>query len=174
MTSAQQDLARTRSSSGEAVFGPRGGISAVALGDLAAAIRGEIVTPADPGWDSARQPWDLVDQRPALVAMPLDAGDVRAVMLFARRHGLRVAPQGTGHNAVPLGSLGDTILLSTRRMRGVEVDPDRNRARVEAGTVWSEVSQAATPRGLFPLAGSSPNVGVIGYTLGGGLSWFGR
>jgi FAD/FMN-containing dehydrogenase len=137
-------------------------------------MRGEIVTAADPGWDDARQPWDLVDQRPAVVAMPLDAADVRTVVLFARRHGLHVAPQGTGHNAGPLGPLEDTILLSTRRMRGVDIDPTRRTARVEAGALWVEVAQAATSHGLFPLSGSSPNVGVIGYTLGGGLSWLAR
>jgi FAD/FMN-containing dehydrogenase len=170
----QQDVAETSASSGLASSGTDGTISSDAVRELAAAIRGEIVTPAHPGWDRARQPWDLVDQRPALVVLPLDAGDVRATVLFARRHGLHVTPQATGHNAAPLGPLEDTILLSTRHMRGVQVDAARRTARAEAGVVWSEVTQATTPYGLFPLAGSSPNVGVIGYTLGGGLSWLGR
>jgi FAD/FMN-containing dehydrogenase len=146
----------------------------VAVRDLAAAMKGETVTPEDSGWDDARQPWDLVDQRPALVAMPVDADDVQAVVSFAHRQALRVAPQGTGHNAGPLGPLGDTILLSTRRMRGIVVDPTRNMARVEAGALSVELSQATSPYGLFPLTGSSPNVGTIGFTLGGGLSWLGR
>ena len=135
---------------------------------------GEIVTPGDPGPDDARQPWDLVDQRPAVVVMPLDDDDVRAVVLFARRHGLRVAPQGTGHNAGPPGALEDTDWLSTGAMRGIDIDPARCTARVESGAVWVEVTEVATPHGLFPLAGSSPNVGVVGYTLDGGLSWLGR
>jgi FAD/FMN-containing dehydrogenase len=143
-------------------------------GELAAAMRGEIVTPGDAGWDEARQPWDLVDQRPAVVVFPVNAADVQTVVWFARRHGLRVAPQGTGHNAGPLAPLEDTILLSTRRMRGVDIDAAGRTARVEAGVLWVEVAQAATPHGLFPLSGSSPNVGVIGYTLGGGLSWLAR
>jgi FAD/FMN-containing dehydrogenase len=170
----QQDVAETSASSGLASSGTDGTISSEAVRELAAAIRGEIVTPAHPGWDFARQPWDLVDQRPALVVLPLDAGDVRATVLFARRHGMHITPQATGHNAAPLGPLEDTILLSTRRMRGVQVDAARRTARAEAGVVWSDVTQATTPYGLFPLAGSSPNVGVIGYTLGGGLSWLGR
>ena len=59
-------------------------------------------------------------------------------------------------------------------MRGVEIDPEARTARVQAGTLWLEVTEAATPHGLFPLSGSSPDVGVVGYTLGGGLSWLAR
>ena len=59
-------------------------------------------------------------------------------------------------------------------MRGVSVDPDRRTARVQAGAVWLEVVEAAAQHGLAALAGSSPDVGVVGYTLGGGLSFLGR
>ena len=59
-------------------------------------------------------------------------------------------------------------------MRGVEIDVEAQTARVAAGTLWLEVTEASTPHGLFPLSGSSPDVGVVGYTLGGGLSWLAR
>jgi len=139
------------------------------------ALTGDLVTPDQPEWDLARRAWNLaVDQRPALVAIPADADDVRAVMEHAIGAGLRVAPQGTGHSAGAIASLEGTILLSTQRMRGVEIDVERRIARVAAGTLWIEVTEASSPHGLAPLSGSSPDVGVIGYTLGGGLSWLGR
>jgi FAD/FMN-containing dehydrogenase len=139
------------------------------------ALTGDVVTPEQPEWDLARRAWNLTaDQRPAFVAFPADAADVQTVVEHAIRTGMKVAPQGTGHNAAALGSLEGTILLSTQRMRGVEVDPEARTARVQAGTLWIEVSEAATPHGLFPLSGSSPDVGVVGYTLGGGLSWLAR
>ena len=139
------------------------------------ALTGDIVTPDHAEWDIARRAWNLaVDQRPALVAFPADAADVQSLIEYAIRSGLKVAPQGTGHNAAALGALDDTILLSTQRMRGVEIDPEARTARVQAGTLWLEVTEAATPHGLFPLSGSSPDVGVVGYTLGGGLSWLAR
>lgn len=139
-------------------------------------IAGDIVTADDPNWDSARQAWALaVDQRPAAVALPESPEDIVTIVNFARAHGLRVAPQGTGHNAHPLeDALTESILVKTERMRHVEIDADARRARVEAGAVWRDVTVPAAEHGLAALAGSSPDVGVVGYTLGGGHSWLGR
>ena len=143
--------------------------------DTLPALTGDLVTPDQPEWDLARRAWNLaVDQRPAMVALPADEGDVLALVDYAIRNDLKIAPQGTGHNAAAIASLEDTILVSTQRMRGVEIDVAAQTARVQAGTLWLEVTEAATPHGLFPLSGSSPDVGVVGYTLGGGLSWLAR
>jgi FAD/FMN-containing dehydrogenase len=115
-----------------------------------------------------------VDQHPAAVALPESAADVVAAVDFARQHRLRVAAQGTGHNAAPLGSLADTLLINTRAMRQLRVYPAERIARAQAGVVWQEVADAAAKHGLAGLAGSAPDVGVVGYTLGGGMSWLGR
>ena len=40
--------------------------------------------------------------------------------------------------------------------------------------MWADVVAAAAEHGLAALAGSSPDVGVVGYTLGGGLGWLAR
>ena len=144
-------------------------------GALAALLTGDAFGSADAGYDEARVGFVAeLDLRPAIVALPESAADVAAIVTFAREHGLRVAPQGTGHNAHPLGDLSGTILLKTSRMRGVEIDADRKVARVEAGAWWIDVSAPASELGLAPLAGSSPDVGVVGYTLGGGASWLVR
>jgi hypothetical protein len=149
---------------------------AVEFAALRERTAGDVVVPADQRWDDARRAWNLaVDQRPAAVALPESAADVVEIVRFAARHGLRVAPQGTGHNAAALGGeLADTILVKTERMRGVAIDPVARTARVDAGVLWVEVVQAAAQHGLAALAGSSPDVGVVGYTVGGGLSWLAR
>ena len=59
-------------------------------------------------------------------------------------------------------------------MRGVRIDPNTRIARVRAGNVWSDVTVPAALYGLAPLAGSAPDVGIVGYTLGGGLGWLAR
>jgi len=145
------------------------------LNRLAARMDGAVVSAGDDGWDEARQAWNLaVDQRPVAVAIPESAADVVEVVAFARDAGLRVAPQGTGHGAAALGALEDTILVKLHRLRGVSIDPEARTARAAAGTIWVEVVEAAAQHGFAALAGSSPDVGVVGYTLGGGMSGLGR
>jgi FAD/FMN-containing dehydrogenase len=154
---------------------PTTNATAVSPGRTLGALGGQIVTPEDPRYNEARLAWNLaVDQRPAAVAFPASAPEVAAVVRFAAEQGLRVAPQGTGHNAGPLGPLDDTILLKTERMREVHIDAHRPMARVEAGVLWAELVEAAALYGLAGLVGSSPDVGVVGYTLGGGCSLIGR
>ena len=149
--------------------------SAIDVRDLAAQIDGAVVVPGDETWDEARQAWNLaVDQRPAAVAIPESSGDIVAIVEFARESGLRIAPQGTGHGGAALGPLDDTILVKLHRLRGVAIDAESMIARAAAGTIWIEVVEEAARHGLAALAGSSPDVGVVGYTLGGGLSWLGR
>lgn len=140
------------------------------------AIAGRIATASDPDWDEARQAWNLAaDQRPEAVAFVESADDVAETVRFAAENDLRVAGQGTGHGAFGLaGSLEETILIKTERMRGIEIDPETQTARVEAGVLVAELSAAAQKHGLSSMPGSSPDVGVIGFTLGGGLSWLGR
>src|SRR4051812_22039980 len=134
-----------------------------------------IVTPGDVSWDEAREAWNLaVDQHPVAVAFPESASHVAALVDFARYHGLSVAPQGTGHAAGAIQSLDDTLLVKTERMRDASIDPVSPTARVGAGALWMDVTAAASAHGLAALAGSSPDVGVVGYTLGGGLSWMAR
>jgi len=146
-----------------------------ALDDLRAGLAGSVSVPGDDRYDEARLAWNLaVDQRPAAVAEPETVADVEAVVRYAGERGLRIAAQGTGHNAAPLGDLEGTILVKTHRLRDVHVDAHARRAVAMAGAVWADVVVPASRHGLVALAGSSHDVGVVGYTLGGGLSWLAR
>ena len=129
----------------------------------------------DVNWDLERAAFNiLVDQRPAGVARPRSADEVSDVVRSAAADGKRVAAQCTGHNAAPLGSLANTVLLRTAGLGGVEIDADAGSARVGAGTLWGDVLPRASELGLAALHGSSPNVGIAGYTLGGGVSFYHR
>jgi FAD/FMN-containing dehydrogenase len=138
---------------------------------------GRVHLPGDAGYDAARTPWNLaVDQRPAAVAVPHTVDEVVEVVRAATEAGLRVAPQSSGHNAAPLAELGlaETVLVRLHEMTGVSVDPAARVARVVGGTLWQEVVEACAPHGLAAMHGSSPDVAVAGYVLGGGLSWYAR
>jgi FAD/FMN-containing dehydrogenase len=140
-----------------------------------AEIHGAVVTPGDPRYDEARSSFNLlVDQRPAAVAFPTDARDVAAAVALAQRLGLRVAPQATAHNQAPLGDMEDLLLLNVSRMQDVHVDPGARSVRVGAGVKWDRVAPRLSAHGLAGLHGSSPDVGIAGYSLGGGIGWLSR
>lgn len=136
-------------------------------------LTGTVLRPSDPGYDAERRGFQAAHaHRPDLVVVASNPADVRAAVIHARDHGLDLAVQSSGHGlATPLDG---GVLISTRRVRTVTVDPATRRARVEAGATWGEVVAAAAPHGLAPLSGSSPGVGVVGYLLGGGFGLLGR
>ena len=142
---------------------------------LADALTGDVVLPGDPRWDDARSAFNvLLDQHPAAVAFPADARDVAAAVAYARRNGLRVAPQATAHNQGPLGAMHDTLLLNVSALQEVRVDPGAQSVRVGAGVKWDRVVPRLSAHGLAGLHGSSPDVGIAGYSLGGGMGWLAR
>src|SRR3712207_1775956 len=104
--------------------------------------------------------------------MAAGAADVIAAVRLARGEGLGVGVLATGH-AVAAPCDGG-VLINTSRMRGVRVDPETQTARVEAGVKWADVIPEAAAHGLAGLQGSSSDVGVVGYTMGGGFGWLGR
>ncbi|GAA3445219.1 FAD-binding oxidoreductase [Planomonospora venezuelensis] len=141
--------------------------------DLRRTVRGRILVPGDEDFDAARRPWNLaVEQAVLAVVEAADADDAAAVVGYAGLAGLGVSTQPSGHGAS--GDTEGTILLRTGRLRGLEVRPGERLARVGAGVSWGEVLTEAGGHGLIGLAGSSPAPSVVGYTLGGGVSWFGR
>ncbi|MGA5701766.1 FAD-binding oxidoreductase [Peterkaempfera bronchialis] len=138
-------------------------------------ISGPVFRPDDDGYDAERTGYNLAladHHRPALVVGATGPADVAAAIRYASTAGLAVAVQATGH-----GISADThgqLVISTRRMKGVQVDPEARTARIAAGVRWHEVLAETAPYGLAPLSGSNPDVGAVGYTLGGGIGLLGR
>jgi FAD/FMN-containing dehydrogenase len=143
--------------------------------DLTSVLPGKALLAGQEGWDEARQPWQRnVDQRPMAVVYPESVQDVATAVLFARERGYRVAVQGTGHNAAPLSGLEMSILVKTERMRAVVIDATTRTARIDAGVRAAELEEAAGGHGMAALTGTSPDVAVVGYTVGGGIPVLGR
>lgn len=111
-------------------------------------------------------------QRPDLVVDARSTDDVVAAVRHAAGERLPVGVQATGHG-MP-GPMTGGMLVSTRHMDRVTVDPVARTARVQAGVRWGQVVEAAAPHGLAPLNGSAPGVGAVSYTLGGGLGILAR
>lgn len=143
-------------------------ISMIPLTDLAAAVAGPVLTPDHPDYTAEVAGFNLaVTAAPAVVVGATGAPDIAAAVAWAADAGLRVTVQATGHGLT--NDLAGTLLISTRRLTGVSVDPAAATATIGAGARWRAVIDAAAPHGLAPLNGSSSGVGAVGYTLGGGL-----
>lgn len=136
-------------------------------------LLGELLFPGEPAYERELAGFNVIARhRPSLIVAAVTAGDVRAAVEFAARLDMPIGVQATGHGIAAPAQGG--VLVSTRRMNSVAVDPIARIARVEAGAQWHQVIASAGFHGLAPLNGSSPLVGVVGYTLGGGLGPLGR
>ncbi len=140
---------------------------------LQAGLQGAVIGPEDPRYDEARRAWNLsVDQRPTVIVVPKSAADVMHAVRFARGEKLGVAVQATGHGNVRPAN--GCMLILTSQMQSVTVDAVAQTATVAAGVKWGTVLEKTQAMGLAPLLGSSPDVGAVGYTLGGGMGWLTR
>lgn len=136
-------------------------------------LRGELLLPGDAGYDAARTPWNLsIEQRPAAVAEPADVDDVRAIVRAAREAGLGVTTQPNGHGASD--DLDSVVLVRPRRLDELHVDVEARVLRVGAGVNWGRALAALEGTGLIGLAGSNPEVNVVGLAIAGGQSMFSR
>ena len=135
--------------------------------ELDARLTGSVHTPDEPEYDALVSPWNLaVPVRPAAVVDARTAQDVAEAVRFAGRHGLTAGVQATGHGIQP--GISGHLLIATKGLDEVTVHPE-GWARVGAGVKWLEVIEQSVPMGFAPLNGSSSDVGIVGYTTGGGV-----
>jgi FAD/FMN-containing dehydrogenase len=127
------------------------------------------------GYEANRGAFNLLlSQEPAGIVTPADAGDVVDAVSYAKAEGLRISAQRTGHGAEPLLDLSGTLLVRTEAMSTVSIDAERRVARVGCGALWGDVVPRCSDLGLTACHGAAPTVGVVGYSLGGGVGWYGR
>ncbi len=141
------------------------------------ALVSPVILAGEAEYDTARLSWNLaIDQRPLAVARPETVEEVVDIVRAASALGLRVAPQATGHGAGALSGtdLTDTVLVHLGGLRGVTIDPEARTALILGGSQWNDVLDAAAPYGLTAPHGSAGDVGVVGYTLSGGMSFYAR
>lgn len=136
-------------------------------------VQGQVLRPGDEGYDAERAGWNpIVQHAPSIVVVAAGADDVVAAVRHAASAGLPVAVQATGHG--PSVSADGGVLISTRQMTGLAIDPTARIARIGAGVKGTPVIEAAMPHGLAPLVGTSTDIGMVGYLTGGGLPVLGR
>ncbi len=144
--------------------------SGTALDKYRSSLRGTLLRPGDPGYESARKVYNgMIDRRPGLIARCANVADVIASVRFAAEAGMVAAVRGGGHNAGGLGICDDGIVIDLSSLKGIRVDPREMTVRVEGGCTWGEVDHATHAFGMATPAGIISTTGVGGLTLGGGL-----
>ena len=144
-----------------------------ALDELRRRVTGRLTTPADEGWELAKMPWIVnIPQHPMAVLEVHDVDDVIAAVRWAVDHSIQVTAQPTGHGAND--TLDEALLLRTRALGDVSIDLERRTAWVGAGVKAGELNAELDDTGLTFLSGSNPDPTVVGMTITGGISWFGR
>ncbi len=143
--------------------------------DLAASLRGELVTRESANYDDVRAIFNaMIDKRPAALARCVDATDVQTCVNYARDNGVALAIRGGGHNAGGLGLVDDGLVIDLALMRGIRVNPKDKTVRVQGGCRWGDVDHAAHAYGLAVPSGIISTTGVGGLTLGGGVGHLSR
>jgi FAD/FMN-containing dehydrogenase len=145
-----------------------------------AALRGELsagqlVLPADSGYDGARLLFDpkFDTSRPAAIAYCAEPQEVSACLAFVRKFGIPLAARSGGHS---YGGWSTTtgLVIDVSRMSRVSVDVGARTARVGAGTLLIDLYDALAAYGQAVPGGSCPTVGIAGLALGGGVGVVGR
>ncbi|GDY32322.1 FAD-binding oxidoreductase [Gandjariella thermophila] len=138
-------------------------------------VRGQMVTPADAGYDEARRVYNaMIDRRPAVVVRCVDAADVMAAVDHARDHGMDLSVRGGSHSVPGFGTNDGGVVVDLSRMRGVRVDPLTHTARAEGGCTWGDFDHATHAFGLATTGGIVSSTGIGGLTLGGGIGYLAR
>jgi FAD/FMN-containing dehydrogenase len=143
-----------------------------AIQEFRKAHRGDVITPEDARYDTARRVWNaMIDRRPALIARPRSAVDVIAGVRFARAHGLPIAVRGGAHGIAGRGTCDDGLVIDFCDMKAIRVDPAARTARAEPGVKWTELDRETQAFGLATTGGTVGDTGIAGLTLGGGFGW---
>ncbi len=143
--------------------------------EFKAHFRGDVLLPADAGYDAARQIWNaMIDRRPALIARCTSSEDIVLAVKFAREHNLLVSVRGGGHNIAGNAVCDDGLMIDLSLMKRVQVNANARRANVEPGCTLADVDAAVQAHGLATPLGINSTTGVAGLTLGGGFGWLSR
>ena len=139
---------------------------------LRAALAGDVILPADAGYEEGRKIFNAMhDKRPAVIALCRSTADVVAAVEFARKYGLLVAVRSGGHSVAGLSVCADGILIDLSGLKQIEVDAAARTARAGGGVLWGEFDAATQQHGLHTPGGRVTTTGVGGFTTGGGYGW---
>lgn len=131
------------------------------------------LVPSDAEYFEARLPWNWsVSGTPSAIAMVKSEQEIQATVNFCRENKLLLCVAGGKHSLY--SSINDSMMLNLGEMNKVTVDPVARTALVEGGARLRDLDMACKEFGLAVTAGTNPDTGVGGLTLGGGVGYLHR
>lgn len=132
---------------------------------------GDVLVPGDAGYDDAVKIDNAYyDKNPQVVVQPKTVLDITTTILFAKLFNAKFSVKGGGHSAAGY-CLNNDIVVHMKHFRTAQmVGP--NVALIGAGLTSQEVYNLLHPN--YPIGGLCGGVGMIGFTLGGGISVLSR
>ena len=126
------------------------GLAPDAIDRLRAKLKGRLIVPPDPSYESARRVfyWNSgTERRPRVIVQCATEQDALRAVEFARRHKLEVAARAGGHSHLGWGC-SNGLVIDLSGMKRIAIDPLRRTVRAEGGVSSGEVAQAAVEHGL--------------------------
>src|SRR5215471_7436841 len=144
-------------------------VDSAAVRKLASQLSGHLITTDAPEYETARLVFNRAfDQHPALIVRCASETDVARALEFTRKWNLPLAVRAGGHSRAGFG-VCEGVVIDLSEMRRIELDRGKRVARASGGALLRDLDEALEPSGLATTAGGCPNVGLAGFTLGGGL-----
>ncbi len=131
---------------------------------------------------------DAWETKPSVFAVAASSAEhVAAAVNFAREHNLRLVVKGGGHSYQGTSNAPDSLLIWTRHMHDVTIQPDfvprncgpthasQRAVTVGSGTIWKQAYDAVTTQaGAYVQGGGCTTVGIAGLIQSGGFGSFSK
>ncbi len=138
-------------------------------------VKGRVILPEDENYDDARKIYNaMIDKKPAAILKCKNADDVVIAVNFAWELKLEVSIKSGGHNGAGLALVDDGLVIDLSEMNEIQVNPENETAKIQAGCLLKEVDKATHEYGLALPSGIIGTTGIAGLTLGGGIGYLSR
>ena len=138
-------------------------------------LTGTIVTRWDTAYEASRTMWNrAIEKYPLVICYCKNEEDIRNSILWARKHDVSIRIRSGRHHYDGYSIGNDVLVIDVSEMNTMHIDEEAGHITISGGVRNRELYEFLAERGYpFP-GGTCPQVGAVGYTLGGGWGYSGR
>lgn len=144
-----------------------------------AGLRNKVLLPIDQGYESQVKTWfdEASRLRPWCLVLPESTTELSSTLtaLLGAGKGAgdwHIALRSGGHSVGAINNIVNGVTIDLSHLNATSYDPDTNVASIEPGARWMDVYASLDKQGVTVVGGRDGGVGVGGFLLGGGTSFF--